>query len=84
MCPWPQKCECPSLSVASSFEAEEVLEVCRKDTRIMIMGIIDDEDVHWAIEHGIEEVYVFNYERLPLISLKRLKSWVKKHIFTWK
>lgn len=64
--PMAEKCGIDHFSVASSFEAEEVLEVCRPDTRIMIMGILYDEDIPWAIEHGIE-FYVFNYDRLPKV-----------------
>ena len=50
-------------SVASSFEAQEVLEACRDDSRIMIMCILYDEDLPWAIEHGIE-FFVFDFARL--------------------
>jgi alanine racemase len=64
--PMAEKCGIDHFSVASSFEAEEVLEVCRPETRVMIMGILYDQDIPWAIEHGIE-FYVFNYERLPKV-----------------
>lgn len=64
--PMAEKCGIDHFSVASSFEAEEVLEVCRPETRIMIMGILYEEDIPWAIENGIE-FYVFNYDRLPKV-----------------
>lgn len=64
--PMAEKCGINHFSVASSFEAEEVLEVCSKKTSIMIMGILYDEDLAWAIEHEIE-FYVFNFDRLPLV-----------------
>jgi alanine racemase len=64
--PMAEKCDIKHFSVASSFEAEEVLEVCSKTTRIMIMGILYEEDIPWAIKHDIE-FYVFNYERLILV-----------------
>lgn len=64
--PMAEKCGIDHFSVASSFEAEEVLEVCRPETKIMIMGILYEEDIPWAVEHGIE-FYVFNYERLPRV-----------------
>jgi len=64
--PMAEKCGIDHFSVASSFEAEEALEVCRSDTRIMIMGILYDADLPWAIENGIE-FYVFNVARLPLV-----------------
>lgn len=53
-------------STASAFEAEEVMEVCSDDSTIMIMGILYDEDMEWAIENEIE-FYVFDYNRMPLI-----------------
>lgn len=77
--PMAEKCGIDHFSVASSFEAEEVLEVCRDETRIMIMGILYDEDVRWAIEHGIE-IYVFNYKRLPLVIEEARKLGTKAHI----
>ena len=64
--PMAEKCGIRHFSVASSFEAEAVLSVCSPKTKIMIMGIIYDIDIPWAIENGIE-FYVFNYERLELI-----------------
>ncbi|MGK7391049.1 MAG: alanine racemase [Candidatus Cyclobacteriaceae bacterium M2_1C_046] len=63
--PMAEKCGIDHFAVASSFEAEEVLEVCSKNSKIMIMGILYEEDIPWAIEHDIE-FYVFNYERLVL------------------
>jgi alanine racemase len=40
-----------------------VLDVCREDTNIMIMGILYDSDLPWVIKHGIE-FYVFHQDRL--------------------
>ena len=61
--PMAEKCGINHFSVASSFEAEEALSACSPSTRIMIMGILYEEDISWAIENGIE-FYVFNYNRL--------------------
>lgn len=79
--PMAEKCGINHFSVASSFEAEEVLEVCQPSTRIMIMGILYDQDIGWAIEHGIE-FYVFNYERLPRVleEAKRLNKKALIHL----
>ena len=63
--PMAEQCGIKHFSVASSFEAEEVLAACSVNTRIMIMGILYEEDIPWAIENGIE-FYVFNYDRLLL------------------
>lgn len=73
--PMAERCGIDHFAVASSFEAEEVLEVCKPETRVMIMGILYDEDVPWAVDHEIE-VYVFNYAKLPVI-LKAAKSLKK-------
>lgn len=59
-------------SVASAYEAEEVLEVCRDDCTIMIMGILYNDDIEWAIENGIE-FYIFNYDRLLQVAEKAKK-----------
>lgn len=64
--PMAEKAGVKHFSVASSFEAEEALEVCRPETRVMIMGILYDQDIAWAIEHGIE-FYIFHESRLPLV-----------------
>lgn len=77
--PMAEKCGINHFSVASSFEAEEVLEVCKPDTRVMIMGILYDEDIDWALSHNIE-LYVFNYNRLKLILKEARRLDVKAHI----
>lgn len=61
--PMAEQCGIRHFSVASSFEAEEVLEACSENSRIMIMGILYEEDIPWAVENTIE-FYVFNFERL--------------------
>ncbi len=61
-----EKCGVNHFSVASAFEGEEVHDTCSPDSTIMIMGILYDKDIEWAIENGIE-FYVFNYDRLPLV-----------------
>ena len=68
-------------ATASAFEAEAVLEAKTKDSGIMIMGILYDEDIEWAIENNIE-FYVFNYDRLPLVreKAKSLRKKARVHI----
>ena len=70
--PMAEKCGIDHFSVASSHEAEEVLKVCKPETRIMIMGILYEEDLEWAINHGIE-FYVLQ----PAASRKRLQACEK-------
>lgn len=77
--PMAEKCGVKHFSVASSFEAEEVLEVCDSDTKIMIMGILYDDDIPWAIENEIE-FYIFNYDRLVLVNKIAKEIGKKAHI----
>ncbi len=58
-----ERCGIRHFSVASSQEAEEVLAAVREDSRVMIMGILYDEDLPWIIEHDIE-FFVYDLERL--------------------
>ncbi|WP_425391660.1 alanine racemase [Ekhidna sp.] len=68
-------------ATASAFEAETVLEAKSASSDVMIMGILYDEDIPWAIENEIE-FYVFNYARLPLIleHAKSLNKQAKVHL----
>jgi len=52
-----------TFAVASCHEAAEVAEVRDPDTRIIIMGILYDDDLAWAVESGIE-FYCFDLDRL--------------------
>jgi len=67
-----EKCGVDHFSVASASEAEEVLQNCSEKSSIMIMGILYDTDIDWAIENGIE-FYVFNYDRLQIVKEKAQK-----------
>lgn len=50
-------------AVFDALEAEAALSVKRPSSRIMIMGMIDDEELEWAIENEIS-FYVFEFDRL--------------------
>jgi len=68
-------------SVASAFEAEEVLAVCKPESDIMIMGIIYEADIAWAVENNIS-FFVYNYDRLPaaLAAAESVGKPAKVHI----
>lgn len=68
-------------SVHSAEEALAVHEFGKKNPDIMIMGSVDDHELFWAIEEGIE-FYVFERERLEyaVLHAKKLKSKAKIHI----
>ncbi|MFB0924359.1 MAG: alanine racemase, partial [Vicingaceae bacterium] len=57
-CPLAYKYGTKHFSVANANEALEVLEVFKslgaKDITIMIMGMIDNQQLEWAIENNIE------------------------------
>jgi alanine racemase len=61
--PLAEQCGVRHFAVATSFEAEEVVEARTLDSDIMIMGILYPEDLPWVIDHEIE-YFVFNFHRL--------------------
>lgn len=79
--PMAEKAGVHHFSVASSFEAEEVLNACNEKSQIMIMGIIYEEDIPWAIENDIE-FFIYNYDRLPvaLAAAKKVGKAARVHI----
>jgi len=76
-----EKAQVNHFATASAFEAEEVLEAKSDKSNIMIMGILYDEDIPWAIEHDIE-FYVFNFNRFPKVldEAKKLGKQAKIHL----
>ncbi len=62
--PLAESCGIDHFSVFSADEAEGVLQFRKnQETGIMIMGMIRDSDLEWAIQHGVE-FYLFEEERL--------------------
>ncbi|AHM59603.1 alanine racemase [Flammeovirgaceae bacterium 311] len=51
------------LSVFSAHEAQRILKVSSKPVNIMILGMIDNQDLPWAIAHDVE-FFVFEKDRL--------------------
>ncbi|MEQ8552618.1 MAG: alanine racemase [Cyclobacteriaceae bacterium] len=66
-------------ATASAFEAEEVLEAKKDSSDVMVMGILYDVDIDWAIKNGIE-FFVFNFERLEVVLEKAKKLGQKAHV----
>ena len=79
--PMLEKCGIQHFSVASAFEAEEVLAVKRPSSDVMIMGILYEDNLEWAIKNEIE-FYVFNYPRLAqaLAAAKKLDKPARLHL----
>lgn len=62
--PMAEDCGIRHFSVFSANEAEGVLKFRNNpDTSVMIMGMIRDAEVSWAVKNGVE-FYVFENERL--------------------
>lgn len=62
--PIAEKCGVDHFSVFSASEAEGVLMFrSNRDTRVMIMGMIRDSEIEWAVENEIE-FYIFESSRL--------------------
>ncbi len=68
-------------SVFNAVEAERVLRATEGQAEIMIMGLIDNADLEWAIVNNIS-FFVFDFERLQatLATAKRLKRAARIHI----
>lgn len=61
--PMAEKAGVRHFSVASSYEAWEVSQARTKESSIMIMGILYDDDLEWVIGNEIE-FFVFDIPRL--------------------
>lgn len=64
--PLAEECGVNHFSVYSANEARQVYSVAGKDTTIMIMGDMNDDDVHWAIDNEIQ-FFVFDTRRLDYV-----------------
>ena len=61
--PMAEECGMDHFSVYSADEALEVFKCANEKSKIMIMGMVEDEQIEWAINTGIE-FYVFDFDRL--------------------
>lgn len=77
--PMAEKCGIRHFAVASSYEAEEVIDARTTDADIMIMGILYPEDLPWVIEQQIE-FFVYDYNRLKRVIEVAEKIDEKAHI----
>lgn len=76
-CPLAHKCGVRHFSVFSAYEALSVTEALpNHEYTVMIMGQIENEELAWAIEHGVE-FYVFEQDRLDA-AITTAKSMGKK------
>jgi len=61
--PLAERCGIRHFGVFAATEAERLLGCKRPDTAVTVMGMIDNEDLAWAVRHGVA-FYVFNRHRL--------------------
>ncbi|MBN1449026.1 MAG: alanine racemase, partial [Bacteroidetes bacterium] len=61
--PLAEQCGMRSFAVSDATEAERAYRVKRAPSDLMIMSMIDNDDLPWAIERGIS-FYVFDEDRL--------------------
>jgi alanine racemase len=79
--PLAEECGVDYFAVHSADEALRALMSRRKDSHIMIMGMIDDDQLSWAVENGIS-FYVFEFDRLnaAIYSAKKQNSKALIHV----
>jgi len=79
--PMAQDCGQNHFSVFSAQEAREVFKVMNGEGTVLIMGMIENGQIEWAVKNGIE-FYVFDEERLrnAVKASKRLKKRAVIHV----
>jgi alanine racemase len=79
--PLAETCGITHFSVFSAWEAKRVLNSTSGSCEIMIMGMLDKEDMEWAIRHRIS-FFVFDHQRLidALPIAKKLNKPARIHI----
>jgi alanine racemase len=63
-------------SVFSSEEARRAFKVTSENTRLMIMGYTDDDDLEWVLKNEVE-FYIISIEKLSL-AIEKAKNLNKK------
>lgn len=61
--PMAESCGVRHFSVFSAGEALRAVKASGKDSRVLIMGFIADDEIEWAVENGVS-FYVFELDRL--------------------
>jgi alanine racemase len=79
--PLAEACGIDHFSVFNAHEAYRVHSSTYKNSTIMIMGMINNDELEWAIKEGIE-FYVFEFDRLDaaIQTAKRIEKKAKIHV----
>ncbi len=76
-----EECGIRHFSVFSADEAYEVLHIRKHNSEIMIMGVLENDDLEWAISNDIQ-FFVFEPDRMvnAINAAKRLGKKARIHI----
>jgi alanine racemase len=79
--PIAEHCGVDYFGVFSADEALRVRNIADASTDVMIMGMVEGDQIHWAIAEGVE-FFVFDFERLEMtVSFaQKLNKPAKVHI----
>lgn len=79
--PLSESCGISHFSVFSADEAFSIQKLKSENSEIMIMGMIGNEELEWAIRTGVE-VYIFDLERLQvgLSIAQKIQIPIKIHL----
>ncbi len=79
--PLAEECGIEHFSVFSASEALRLKSITSNHPQIMIMGMIDNSELEWAIENDIE-FYIFEFDRLnaAVKAAKKIKKPAQIHI----
>lgn len=79
--PLAVQCGVKHFSVFNAKEALRIQRIFGSEVTILIMGMIDDEELKWAIESGVE-FYVFDIDRLKKAreAAEHCRTFAKIHI----
>lgn len=80
--PMAEACGMSHFSVFSANEALLAIQTkTKEDTNVMIMGMIRDDELEWAIEHDVE-FYIFELDRLEaaIRTAKKMKKKARVHL----
>ena len=77
--PLAEECGIDHFSVFNAYEAYRAHNSMRKGSTIMIMGMIENSELEWAIRHGVE-FWVFEIDRLSAAISAAKRSGIKARI----
>lgn len=79
--PMAETCGIKYFCVSDAHEAEIAMKIKKKTSNIIIMYMIENSEIEWAIENDVQ-LYVFEFDRLnnAIEIAKRIKKKAKIHV----